>query len=168
MQFNELVRSSNDTLEQIFRAACTPATEALVGYEWRGCNITPTARLLGIQKFIKGFFREGDRVGGYNIKVQPNSLDEPWIPLPALDQPRRYAFYDVTPVERSSVDNLYPDALFLNYGRSTRNPRFGVERLLRDYLMQPDAGNPNLLLGKAYFAFGSQRVFSNFFVIERL
>jgi hypothetical protein len=58
--------------------------------------------------------------------------------------------------------------LLLNYGASLRNPRRGVERLLRDYLVQPYAQNPDLLLGKAYFAFGSRRVFSNFFVIERL
>jgi len=39
---------------------------------------------------------------------------------------------------------------------------------LRDYVVQPDPADPDLLLGKAYLALGPFRVPSNFFVIERL
>ena len=168
IRYEELARSSNHTLEEVFDSGTAPSLEALVGYEWRGYNMALLVRLLGIQKFIKGFFLLNGRSEGYNIPVQQNGLTGPWIHKPGIKNPKRYAFYVVTRVDTTSQDNLYPQALLLNYGASPRNPRRAVERLLRDYLVQPDPHNPELLLGKAYFAFGQRRVFSNFFVIERL
>jgi len=168
IRYEGLALSSNQALEKIFISGIEPTLEPLVGYEWRGYNIALLARLLGIQKFIKGFFRLDGLIEGYNIPVQQNGLTGPWIHQPSVENPKRYAFYVVTRVDTTSPDNLYPHALFLNYGASLRNPRRAVERLLRDYLVQPDPQNPDLLLGKAYFAFGPWRVFSNFFVIERL
>ena len=167
-RYEELARSSNYDLEKIFDLGTAPSPEALVGYEWRGYNVALLARVLGLQKFIKGLFLLNERIEGYNIPVQQNGLTGPWIHKPSVKNPKRYAFYVVTRVDTTSQDNLYPQALFLNYGISPRNPRRAVERLLRDYLVQPDLHNPNLLLGKAYFAFGPRHVFSNFFVIERL
>ena len=167
-RYEELAHLSNRALEEIFRSATMPLLETLVSYEWRGFNIASVTRLLGIQKFIKGFFLLNGRVEGYNIQVRQNGLTEPWIHRPSAENPKRYGFYIVTPVDTSSQDNLYPQALFLNYGASSRNPRLAVERPIRDYLAQPDLHNPNLLVGKAYFALGRWRVFSNFFVIERL
>jgi len=168
IRYEGLARSSNHVLAAIFDSGVEPSLDALEGYEWRGYNIALLVRLLGIQKFIKGFFRLDGLIEGYNIPVQQNGLNGPWIHQPSVENPKRYAFYVVTHVDTTSPDNLYPQALFLNYGASPRNPRRAVERLLRDYLVQPDPQNPDLLLGKAYFAFGRWRVFSNFFVIERL
>src|SRR5258708_4940237 len=129
MRFEELALSSNDALEQIFRTASAPAPETLIGYEWRGYNMTPVARLLGIQKFIKGFFSSEGRIEGYNIRARQNGLTDTWVSLPIADHPKRYAFYCVTPVDAASRDNLYPDALLLNYGASPRNPRLAVARI---------------------------------------
>lgn len=168
VRYKEMARMSNRELEKVFRSANAPNPHELVGYEWRGYNISTFTKLLGIQKFIKGFFASGDRVEGYNIPAVQNGLTEPWIHKPSAENPKRYAFYDVTPVDVSSKDNLYPSALLINYGSSPRNPRGGVERLLRDYLIQPDPLNPDIMLGKAYLAFGPWRLFSNFFVLERL
>ena len=58
--------------------------------------------------------------------------------------------------------------MLLDYGASHRNPPLGLERALRHYLVQPYPANPDLLLGKAYFAVDGFRVPSNFFVLERL
>lgn len=168
MQFKELARMNNQELEEIFRSATAPDANALVGYEWRGYNLSAFTALLGIQKFIKGFFATAGSVEGYNIPASQNGFTEPWIYKPSAENPKRYAFYTVTRVDASSKENLYHQALLLNYGESPRNPRVAVERLLRDYLIQPDPHNPDLLLGKAYFAFGSRRLFSNFFILERL
>jgi hypothetical protein len=167
-RFLELARSSDAQLEKILRASKAPALESLVGYEWRGSNISWRIKLLGLQKFIKGFFREAESVVGYNIPVQQNGLDQPWLDRPTLESPKRFAFYLVTQVDRESVDNLYPKAILLDYGASHRNPANGIERLLRDYVVQPDPNNPDLLLGKAYLAVGPLRLPSNFFVLERL
>ncbi len=169
-RYRELTRMPNGELESVFRAAVQPKPESLVGFEWRGYNTPFFARLLGIQKFIKGFFLEGNDslVEGYNVPVRQNGIDGPWLHKPSADAPKRFGFYHVYPVRADERDNLYPNALLLNYGASTRNPFYRVERVLRDYVVQPDASNPDLLIGKAYLAFGPVRVPSNFFILERL
>ncbi len=168
MSFTELAQSDNAALEKILQSAYAPDVEMVVGFEWRGYNVSTLTSWLGIQKFIKGFFVSGDGVEGYNIPVQQNALTSAWIAKPSPAHPKRYAFFCVSRVKSETVDRLYPNALLLDYGASTRNPRFAVERILRDYLVQPDPANPNLLLGKAYLAIGAQRLPANFFVIERL
>jgi hypothetical protein len=167
-RFLELARTSDAQLENILRASKAPTLGSLVGFEWRGCNISWRLKALGLQKFIKGFFRDGERVEGYNIPVQQNGLDAPWLGQPTPESPKRYAFYAVIPVDQESMDNFYPDAILLDYGASQRNPAYGIERLIRDYLVQPDSMNPDLLLGKAYLAVAKLRLPSNFFVLERL
>jgi hypothetical protein len=167
-QYHELAHLSNRELEAVFCAAMGPTPDALAGYEWRGYNISAFTRLLGIQKFIKGFLTLDDRIEGYNVAVQQNGLNAPWIPKPRPEKPKRYAFFVVMHVDVSSKDSFYPQALFLNYGSSLRNPRFVPERLLRDYLVQPDSQNPDLMLGKAYLALGPWRLFANFFIIQRM
>jgi hypothetical protein len=166
--FLELARSSHDQLEKILRTSKAPALESLVGFEWRGCNTSWRLKVMGLQKFIKGFFQQGARVEGYNIPVQQNGLEAPWLDLPTPESQKRFAFYRVTQVDQESIDNLYPEALLLDYGASHRNPSYGIERLIRDYLVQPNPDNPDLLLGKAYLALGTLRLPSNFFAIERL
>ena len=141
---------------------------SLLGFEWRGYNISWRTKLLGIQKFIKGFFQEEDGVEGYNILVQQNGIDGPWLDQPAPDSSKRFGFYRVARVDGESVDNVYPEAILLDYGASRRNATYRIERLLRDYIVQPDLENPQLLLGKAYLALGHRRIASNFFVLERL
>jgi hypothetical protein len=166
--FRELALAPNDRLEQLLRTAAAPAPKALAGFEWRGYNLSWRVKLLGLQKFVKGFFEAGAGVEGYNIPVEQNGLDGPWRRLPTPANPRRYAFYCVTRVDPRAVDHLYPQAILLDYGASPRNPPRAIERRLRDYVVQPDPANPDLLLGKAYIAFGRYRLASNFFLIERL
>jgi len=166
--FRELALAPNERLEQYMRSARGPAPESLAGYEWRGFNLSWRVKLLGLQKFVKGFFQAGPVIEGYNIPVEQNGLEGPWLPKPTPANPRRYAFYTVAAVDAHGVDHLYPQAILLDYGASPRNPPGAVERRLRDYVVQPDPANADLLLGKAYFAFGRVRLASNFFVIERL
>ena len=167
--FHSLTQASAARLEQLVRTSPAPPLLSLVGFEWRGFNTSWQPRLLGIQKFIKGFFLVGGQVEGYNIPVAQNGPDAPWLHLPTPENPRRYAFYRVTPVNRASLDNLYPETLLLDYGASTRNANSpAIAKRLRDYLVQPDPANPDLLLGKAYLALGPLRLPSNFFILERL
>jgi hypothetical protein len=167
--FRELVLAPAAELERRLRAGRAPAIESLVGFEWRGFNTGWAPRLLGIQKFIKGFFQAEGRAQGYNITVAQNGPAAPWLHLPAPENPKRYAFYHVTPVDAALIDNLYPAALLLDYGASARNADApALARRLRDYLVQPDPANADLLLGKAYVALGALRFASNFFILERL
>jgi len=161
-----LARASRHELEQTFQRGTTPDLESLVGWEFRGINCI--SRLTGLQKFVKGMFRAEDgRVMGYNIRAVQNVLDGRWHLRPSTDAPKRFGFYEVSPVDPTARDNHYLHALLLDYGKGGNAP-WDVTRGLRDYLVQVDASNPDLLLGKAYYAVGPARLASNFFILERL
>jgi hypothetical protein len=158
-------------LERVFQRGVMPDLDALVGWEFRGINRMPlnainVAQLAGIKKFVKGFFRDGDRVMGYNIPVARNVLDGRWHLKPSDSEPKRFGFYEVAPVDPTARDNEYLHAVLLDYGKGG-NAKLDPTAGLRDYLVQVDANNPDLYLGKAYYAIGPARVKANFFILER-
>jgi hypothetical protein len=163
-----LDKLSPTSLEDVFVRAATPALSSLAGWEWRGLNTPPWFRLLGIKKFIKGFYKdERGAVWGYNCPVEQNATTGPWVAKPTDASPRRFGFYSVTPVDPTARDNRYLHALLLDYGQGD-NPRLDPSAGLRDYLVQPEAGNPDVLLGKAYYAVGPLRLpTASFFILER-
>lgn len=172
MTFHRLARSSNAELDKIFEQGTRPALDLLEGWEFRGWNVSPVTRALGFQKFKKGFFREAgshrdDQLHGYNVVVRQNALSYPHLALPNELNPKRHGYYLVTPVDESSRDNFYTNALLLDYGQGPKNPIWDPSSVLRDYVVQVEAENPDLFLGKAYLAVGPARVFSNYFVLER-
>jgi hypothetical protein len=154
-------------LEKVFVRGATPDLDALVGWEFRGINhlplnALPVANLLGIKKFLKGFYRTDDgTVMGYNSPVKNNVLDGRWHVAA-----KRFGFYEVNPVDPTSHDNKYLHAVLLDYGKGN-NPAIDPSQLLRDYLVQVDPANPDLYLGKAYGAIGPLRIHTNFFILER-
>ena len=167
-----LAHASQRELEQTFQRGTMPDADTLIGWEFRGINCTPRgalpiARLAGIQKFIKGMFRTEDgRVMGYNTPIVQNVLDGRWRTRPSGAEPRRFGFYEIAPVDATARDNHYLHALLLDYGKGG-NAAWDVTRGLRDYLVQIDAADPDLLLGKAYYAAGPARVALGFFLLER-
>jgi hypothetical protein len=171
--FDSLVKSRERDLEYVLRDGVTPGLEGLVGYEFKGYNLPYITQVLGFRKFKKGFHLgagqslERGEISGYNVVVVQNRLEDPWIAEPNEATPKRHGFYRAYKVRRSEADDFYPNALLLNYGLGG-NPRWNPAGLLRDYLVQVAPENPDLLLGKAYFALGPTRVFPSFFVIERL
>jgi hypothetical protein len=136
-------RAPWDEIEDIFMRGPTPDPDALVGWEFRGINRfplypLPIPNLLGIKKFVKGFYRADDgRVMGYNCPVEQNILDGRWRTKPSDTAPKRFGFYEVHHVDATSRDNTYLHAVLL-------------------------------YLGKAYYAIGPARLRTNFFILERL
>jgi hypothetical protein len=162
-----LERARHAELEHTFVRGSTPDLDALAGWEFRGINHPVWARAAGIKKFIKGFFIGDDgRLMGYNCPVEQNVLDGRWRAKPEDTAPKRFGFYEVAPVDPTRRDNAYLHAVLLDYGRGG-NQRLDPTRGLRDYLVQVDADNPDLYLGKAYYALGPARIASNFFILER-
>jgi hypothetical protein len=100
-------------------------------------------------------------VRGYNSPVKNNVLDGRWHVAP-----KRFGFYEVARVDPTARDNVYLHAALLDYGKGG-NPMLDPSALLRDYLVQVDATNPDLYLGKAYGALGPLRIPTNFFILER-
>ena len=164
----ELERMSLAALEEVFVRGVTPDLAGLAGWEFRGLNSPSYFKLLGIKKFVKGFWRDAAGVTwGYNYPVEQNALDAGWYGLPSVTNPKRFGFYTVAPVDPTAPDNRYLHALLLDYGQG-KNPRLDASAGLRDYLVQVDAGDPDLLLGKAYYALGPVRVpTASFFILER-
>ncbi len=154
-------------LEEVFLRGVTPNLDQLVGWEFRGMNQPFWTKLAGIKKFVKGFERrDGNQVYGYNSPVVQNALDEPWITKPKSKPAKRFGYYQVARVDPGSRDNTYLHAVLLDYGKG-QNPRFDPSKGLRDYLVQVTSNNPDIFLGKAYYAIGQMRVSTNFFVLER-
>jgi hypothetical protein len=166
-------------IEKTFMNGATPDLDALVGWEFRGINRfplypLPIPQMLGIKKFVKGFFRAqclpGEargRVMGYNCPVEQNVLDGRWRTKPSDTSPKRFGYYEVAPVDATSRDNAYLHAVLLDYGKGGNKP-WDPTSGLRDYLVQVDPENPDLFLGKAYYALGPARLRTNFFILERL
>ena len=166
-RLEDLAKLSADELWKIFNGGKTPDFEKLKGWEFRGWNVPLFAKLIGIQKFQKGFFaKDGKTAFGYNIPQKQNGAGQPWECKPSNEAPKRFGFYSVKKVESGGVENKHPRALILNYGDG-RNSLF-EGAFLRDYVVQADPDNDDLYLGAAYLALGPARVFSNFFIIERL
>jgi hypothetical protein len=153
-----LERASIRELENKFLDGATPDVDELVGWEFRGINHTWLPRLFGIKKFVKGFYRDGERAMGYNRSVVSNALDGRWH-----ISPKRFGFFEVTPVDPTHRDNAYLHAVLIDYGRGG-NARFDPTSGLRDYLVQIDR---DLYLGKGYYALGPVRVPAIFFILER-
>ena len=167
-----LEQTSMSGLEKVFQRGQMPDLDQLVGWEFRGINHLPLnalnlAYLVGIKKFMKGFYKgEDGRVMGYNIPVGRNALDGRWHLKPSDTEPKRFGFFEVAPVDPTARDNHYLHSILFDYGKGG-NPKGDPSNGLRDYLVQVDAANPDLFLGKAYFAFGPARLAMSFFILER-
>ncbi len=168
LDYLALATGSNDFLDDVLAKGVMPDPKALAGWEFRGFNTLDVTLLAGIRKFKKGFYLDGDVVRGYNVKIKPGKagLLDPWVETVKNGTSVKHGWYDVYPVRAEETDNLYPNALLLNYA-SDKNPKFDPSRFLRDYLVQVDPDNPDLLLGKAYVALGAKRLFVSFFILQR-
>jgi hypothetical protein len=165
--FDSLCETSTKALELILRSGRAPSFDSLMGSEFKGYNPPFFAKLMGIRKFMKGFFKDGEKNMGYNLPVTQNARNEDWRARPSHDKPKRFGYYEVNRVTLEGPDNHYPNALLLDYGKGN-NPIHDPSALLRDYLVQVDPKNPDLFLGKAYLKLAGSRVATSFFILERL
>ena len=170
VRFDELIALPKIELEIALQRGSAPTAALLGGWEFRGFNPPVFARVLGFQKFIKGFFVDSaGKLAGYNLFPENprGGPSRPWIPKAGGVPSKRHGFYDVGPAPSEGRYSDYPHAVLLDYG-SGRNSRLNPEARIRDFLVQVDPGNDDLLLGKAFLDLGVGRVFSNYFILERL
>ncbi len=168
-----LVSEPGSVLDAKMRAGVAPSFDDLRGWEFSGTNAGALTDLLGIRKFKKGFYEGAPRVPrgptpfiqGYNVVVAQNGIGNPHVAKPNDESPKRHGFYRVHQVVSGARDDKYPNALLLDYGlgKNGGNPA----GLLRDYLVQVDPDDKDLLLGKAYLALLGMRIPVGFFVLVR-
>ena len=166
-RYLDLARKSKRELDAVFAAGSPPDVPALTGFEFRGYNQPRAAALLGIRKFIKVFYLDSaGRPFGCNTPVTQNGLEDEWLARPTAAAPKRYAFFQVEPVNPDAPDELRRGAAFLDYSRGG-NRAYDIANIIRDYLVRVEPGSDELLLGKAFFVVAGARLANSYFVIER-
>lgn len=179
--FASLIALRPRDLEGVLAAGTAPRFGDLVGFEFRGWNVfgDPLAAgvgtIMGIQRFAKGFFLRGGGsvddapyIEGYNCKIARGAATEPWT-----DQgggaPVRHSYFRVFGAgDGDERFGRHPQALLLDYSRGDPRPGLFDGVGLRDFVVHPEPGNRDLLLGKAYMHLGPIRSVAGFFVAERL
>jgi hypothetical protein len=165
-RYTELASGPKSELDRVFATGEQPSFPSIAGYEFRGFNQPRFMSLLGIRKFVKVFFKSADGLDfGCNTPVEQNGLGADWLPRPNPDNPKRFGFFSVGPVELPRPSR-HPEALLLDYGRG-HNKIYELSRFLRDYLVRVDAGSDELLLGKAYLVLGPVHLPVGYFLLER-
>jgi choline dehydrogenase-like flavoprotein len=164
--FETLVQQDNTVLDQLLQTGAPITAVEVAGHEYRGWNMNAATTIIGTRKFKKGFFRDPGTGGfwGYNIRVKQGSISEPWEALPSENDPKRFYFFGVSD---PTPGGLYPNALVVDYRRWPDNWVIDPVRYTVDYLVAPNPGNKNLLLGKSYGETPLGRTFLGYFALER-
>lgn len=161
----QLIEGGRTLGTELFSTAPETRWEQIADKEFDGCNLFAAARMIGIRKFRKGFWTTpGGESMGYNIPVRQNALTESWRPKPDENNPKYFGYYKVRSVG-DEPDHPVDRGLLLDYGQGS-NPFRNFTWVLRDYLRQPYAEDPDIVLGAAYIKIGAIRFFSNFFALR--
>jgi hypothetical protein len=169
LTFDALTRHDNRRLEPLMASGAIPDAAELVGYELGGWNIQALTDVLGTRKFIKGFSADAapPTAWGYNMPVQQNGRDKPWLPKLKDGAPIRYYFFKVLPGS-ALADAIYPRSLVVDYRQWPGYSDLNLVKYTVDYLVFPDPANHDLVVGKSYAQLGRIRPFLAFFILARL
>lgn len=158
----DVARLPESELEHLLRYGETPVFGSLDGWRFKGANLVAPGKWL-FPRFVKGFHREGSRDMGYNVAALRGPLGSEWAYDPAKPDP--FGFYECRVLRAGDPHACYPGSLFLDYGRGGNG--LDPAGRLRDYLVQLEAGNQDLYLGKAFFDLGPVWAPGGYFVLER-
>jgi hypothetical protein len=163
--FAALCNATEAELRRIFKESAKPDAKQLAGWAFKGRNVGPIPKAAGIERFVKCFFElEGSvEVEGCNLWVRPFGAGRNW----ELANRPPHGFYVVRTEWQPSWGPSQKNAVMIDYAASLRNHRLNPERLIDDYLVQPDPDDPHVYLGKAFIGLGGLKVFSNYFVLLR-
>ncbi len=172
--FADIAAEDGAKLEELMRRGVMPDMASMAGWEFKGRNISALASAINLRRFIKGFCAippgsgPPEIIDGYNLWAwQRRGMEKPWRQIKKLGKTWRHGFYKVHPVKPDSIDNKHTNALLIDYSLA-KNPFYHPSSNLRDYFVQVYPDNPDLYVGKVYAALGGLRIFSGYFVIERL
>ncbi len=184
--FQSLTSMTPAELEGVFAQGKAPNFSSVIGHEFRGWNVfgdVPAkviGGVMGIQRFCKGFFvRGGVQAGvdvdvlpsieGYNVKIKRGTRDQAWAGIPDDKNPTRHSFYAVYPAGDFGKNRAgrFPNAIFLDYSEGKPQNNLFTGSTIKDFIVEVNDGDRDVLLGKALTAVGPI-VNSGFFVLERL
>lgn len=168
--FNELSDLSKKELDQLMETSDATTLKEVKGYEYRGWNVNSMTKILGTQKFKKGFFGdpEGGYLRGYNVRIVQDGKDREWRVREIKNKPSRYAFFKVLPqYTHRKPAYEHEKSLIIDYAKSGEYFFLNPVKYTVDYVVCPNPKNRNLLLGKSNFEAGPIRFFMGYFVLER-
>jgi hypothetical protein len=171
LTFDELTKYDNRRLDPLMVSGTVPTLADVVGYEFRGWNIQGLTEVLGTRKFIKGFYTDdpaAPTAWGYNMPVEQNGREKPWVPKRKNGEPIRYYFFRLLPGPKVK-DAIYSRTLVVDYRQWPGYSPFNPVRYTVDYLVYPDPANRDLIVGKSYAQLGSSiRPLLGFFILFRI
>jgi hypothetical protein len=169
--FETLAAADRDKLEDVLRTGTAPQFDQLEGYTYRGWNHEPISRLSG-EKFKKVFYRRDGQPFGHNLSIHQDrkGYGGEWRPKLKNGRPIQIGYYRVGLTEDEPPKGpygRYRHTGLLNYDVGRNTGLHVALRVIRDFVVLPTPGDPELILGKAYLQFGfpSLSVFYSYFVL---
>lgn len=120
------------------------------------------------KKFKKTFHRDPltGALRGWNVRIQQDSLDDPWVAMYRDGAPKTFGHYEVIDPAGVPMPTDCHGGLLIDYGRG-RNRRFEPMNVARDPLVAVNPGSAQLLLGWSYVELGFARFGTpSFFSLE--
>src|SRR5712692_7780841 len=154
--YETLARANKAELENILLTGTPPDLEELNGYIYCGWNQERIGNLSG-KKFKKGFMKKDGGNFGYNeivIQDRKGYLGEWDQHLGSDGKPTQLGYFRTSYVKDEPLIKLYQPYRHLahfNYNIPHMHKwYFSFFRVIRDFVVLPNAGDPTLMLCKAY------------------
>lgn len=154
MELSDLLPRSGRELMALLRQGHPIDPDALADREYRGVSLglPSVVERLTWKTFKKVFHRDGDRLRGWNVRMQQTGLEGPWRPKERGGAPITFGHFAVIDA-RGRAPVGCDQGLLLDY-----SPEGGPLGRLRDPIVALEAGHADLLLGWSYLAFGRRSI----------
>ena len=167
----ELLHAGPRRWREILEHGHPLAASDLADSEYAGISLglPRVVERLSWKKFMKAFHRDPIHGGvrGWNVRMEQNALDGPWIPKVRGDEPVTFGHFLVVEPRPGEVPSGCDRGVLLDYGQG-RNPRFDPMGLLRDPLVAVNQGDTALLLGWSYLQLPWMHIPTpSYFTLER-
>lgn len=155
--YDTLAHADRKTLERVLTTSAPPDPDDLEGFIYCGWNHEWLPQRLSGEKFKKGFRRKDGRPFGYNEMCRQDHKGPGgvWEVVKNDDGTnRQLGFFRVGLVKDEPPTRLnrkYAHAGHLNYDVAKNTGLNLPFRVIRDFSVLPNPGDPELILCKAYF-----------------
>lgn len=169
MSLHQLLPLSRAELDMRLRRGHAIDPEALADTEYLGVSLglPGWVERLTWKKFKKTFCRVASGgLRGWNVRVRPSPVDQPWEDELRDGRPRCWGHYQVRAASAYPEAGPYRGGLMIDYSAyaGPANP----QRWIRDPLVALQPGDAQLLLGVSYLDLAGRRLMTpTYFALQR-
>lgn len=167
MEISDLRHMSARELRDVFRAGTPFSLERLVDAEYIGVSLglPPIAEKVSWTTFMKAFYRDGDILRGWNVRLEQTGIGGEVRAMMARGKIKSFGHFAVRDLTDAEAPLHAPATVLLDYKAYRQPPPIGW---MRDPLVSLDDGVGDRLLGYSYAAVaGTDLATPSFFVLER-